>query len=190
MGIFGSRAAELVLRELNEKGSGHASGLARRVGISLSQIQRQLQKLEKLGLVVSETVANARMYKLNPASPVMESLRDLLDKLATMGELGSASTKALRLDDVRRLLKKNRKLLNRHHIKRLYVFGSTARDQARSDSDLDLVAEYSAPIGLSEAAKVREELESLFHKKVDLVSFEALKPDMKAQVRKEMRLVT
>jgi predicted nucleotidyltransferase len=69
--------------------------------------------------------------------------------------------------------------LRRLGIASLLVFGSVARDQARPDSDLDLIAEFDRPIGYLGLAHVQHELETLLGCPVDLAT-----PGM---IRKEFR---
>jgi predicted nucleotidyltransferase len=64
-------------------------------------------------------------------------------------------------------------------IKSLLVFGSVARDEARPDSDVDLIAEFERPIGYLGLAHAQRELESLLGCSVDLAT-----PGM---IRKEFR---
>ena len=60
-------------------------------------------------------------------------------------------------------------------VKKAYLFGSYARDEADLDSDLDILVEldHSQPIGMKFFA-YQTELEDLLHKKVDLVSSQGL----------------
>src|SRR6266545_7696633 len=55
----------------------------------------------------------------------------------------------------------HREELRRLGISSLLVFGSVARDEARPDSDLDLIAEFDRPIGYLGLARVQRELEGL-----------------------------
>jgi uncharacterized protein len=60
--------------------------------------------------------------------------------------------------------------LRRLGISSLLVFGSVARDQARPDSDVDLIAEFDRPIGYLGLARVEHELETLLGRSVDLAT--------------------
>lgn len=46
-------------------------------------------------------------------------------------------------------------------ISSLLIIGSVARDEARPDSDLDLIAEFDRPVGYLGLARVQHELERL-----------------------------
>ena len=61
------------------------------------------------------------------------------------------------------------------NIRRLALFGSTARDEAGPDSDVDILIEFAArPVGLFEFARRQRELGEYLGGAVDLVSFDAL----------------
>ena len=53
---------------------------------------------------------------------------------------------------------------------KLGVFGSVARNEAREDSDIDVVVETQVP-DLLRMANLREDLEKLLHSKVDLIRY-------------------
>ena len=53
-------------------------------------------------------------------------------------------------------------LCRRHHVRRLSVFGSAARDEMRTDSDVDLLIEFEAgdSPSLTGFARLKQELEA------------------------------
>ena len=73
-------------------------------------------------------------------------------------------------------------------IRALYLFGSTARDEAGDSSDLDLLFEYdpSAKFSLFDQAGAMLELSDGLGAKVDLVSRNGLRPRVRARVEGEM----
>ena len=70
-------------------------------------------------------------------------------------------------------------------VKTLFVFGSVARDQARVDSDIDLLVEFSEPVGIFEFLDLKEYLESILKARVDLATKQALKKQLRDQILKE-----
>ena len=66
---------------------------------------------------------------------------------------------------------------HKHKIHELAVFGSVLRDDFRSDSEVDLLVEFSpdAIISLLDHVRIQDEFCSLFGRKVDLVSKRGLK---------------
>jgi uncharacterized protein len=65
------------------------------------------------------------------------------------------------------------------------MFGSVARDEAGSDSDVDLLVEFSQPIGLFQFIEFQQRLEALLGGRVDLGTPRSLKPRIKDQVLQE-----
>ncbi len=55
------------------------------------------------------------------------------------------------------------------------VFGSVARGEARPDSDLDLVIDYSREHSLIERLKLKHALEDMIGRPVDLLTDQSLK---------------
>ncbi len=69
------------------------------------------------------------------------------------------------------------------------VFGSIARGDASSLSDLDLLVKYRDDVSLLDVVGLKNELESILGVKVDLVSRDYLKPRLKDRVLKESRRI-
>ena len=67
-------------------------------------------------------------------------------------------------------------LKRRWPIRSLAVFGSVARGAASASSDLDVLVEFSRPLGLSEFLALEDALSALVRRRVDLVTRAALKP--------------
>jgi len=84
-------------------------------------------------------------------------------------------------------LTENRELLNRYGVKEVRLFGSVARDQAKGDSDVDLLVEFkpTAHIGLFEFSRLRHELSQLLECDVDLATPNALHRNLKESILKE-----
>ena len=67
----------------------------------------------------------------------------------------------------------------------LAVFGSRVRDDARPDSDLDVLVEFSGLVALSSFLALEERLAAITGLRVDLVTAASLKPYMGERVRAE-----
>lgn len=61
-----------------------------------------------------------------------------------------------------------------HKAERLWVFGSCARREERSDSDVDVLVKFSGGIGLVEYIRFERELSHLLGRKVELTVNSAL----------------
>ena len=87
----------------------------------------------------------------------------------------------LEIDTVRTLLMP---IVKKYNIKRLYLFGSYARGEAREDSDIDLMIEERDTQGLISFVAIQEAMEERLKKKVDLVEYDAvMKNDTRAGKR-------
>jgi uncharacterized protein len=73
-------------------------------------------------------------------------------------------------------------------VARLGVFGSRIRGDARTDSDLDVLVEFSRPT-FRNYMGLKRFLERLIGMRVDLVSAAALKPFLKERILREVRYV-
>ena len=82
-------------------------------------------------------------------------------------------------------------LCRRYQIREISLFGSTARGEARPDSDLDLLVDLQPhhTISLFDFADLQEELERLLGRRVDLVSKRGLSPHLAPHILREARLV-
>jgi len=97
----------------------------------------------------------------------------------------------MRRDKVIKTLRKHRQdLADRYGVASLALFGSVARDQARAESDVDLLVEFSRPVGLFDFIDLQQRLESILGCKVDLGTPRSLKLRVKDQVLDEAIYVT
>lgn len=73
---------------------------------------------------------------------------------------------------------------------RAYVFGSYARDEANSKSDLDLLLglDHSRPVGL-QFISMKLDLEEQLNKPVDLVSYNGLSPRIRPFIDQDKQLI-
>jgi uncharacterized protein len=90
-----------------------------------------------------------------------------------------------RQEILNKLIAQRQELVDHFGVQSLYLFGSVARDEARPDSDVDLLIEFNRPIGLFEFIELQKQLETLVQCKVDLGTRRSLKPRIKDQVFQE-----
>jgi predicted nucleotidyltransferase len=107
--LFGQPEQELYLRELQ-----------RRSGLSVRPIQQEIARLISGGLLLSRKDGNRTYFRANSQHPLFAEIKSMVEK--TTG--WSAILK---------------EALDRPEIRIAFVFGSMAADQARPDSDLDLM---------------------------------------------------
>ncbi len=77
------------------------------------------------------------------------------------------------------LTKLKPKLVKRFGVTRLALFGSTARNEARTDSDIDIVVAFDGPATSKKYFGVQFLLEGALGCPVDLVTKKALRPELK-----------
>jgi len=78
--ILGSKNAEKVLLYIYTRGEGYAREIARFYETDLLPVQKQLDKLEAGGVLVSREVGKTRPYAFNPRYPFLNELKALLVK--------------------------------------------------------------------------------------------------------------
>jgi predicted transcriptional regulator len=76
--LFGNRTATSVMLYLFHYGEAYATGIAKDLDIALSPVQRQLDKFETAGILVSKMVGKTRVYSFNPKQPVTKKLKELI----------------------------------------------------------------------------------------------------------------
>ena len=78
--ILGSKNVERVLIYIYARGEGYAREIARFYETDLLPIQKQLDKLEAGGVLVSREVGKTRPYVFNLRYPFLDELKALLEK--------------------------------------------------------------------------------------------------------------
>ncbi len=71
-------------------------------------------------------------------------------------------------------------------VRQLALFGSTARDEARDDSDIDVLVEFEPPATFERYLGLLAYLENILGRKVDLVTIGGLKPRARQYVEKDL----
>lgn len=90
-----------------------------------------------------------------------------------------------RRDEVVKILRQHWAALNSLGVRSLSIFGSVARDKARSDSDIDVLVDFELPITYDRYIDVKIYLEDHLGTRVGLVSWRSLKPQIRAIVEQE-----
>ena len=100
----------------------YLSELARHVGTSAGNIQREMEKFIQDGLVSQEKKGNMLFYRLNQHHALFSELQSLI--LKTTGIEGELKALVGKLEDVKLAI----------------LYGSFARGEERGESDIDLLA--------------------------------------------------
>jgi predicted nucleotidyltransferase len=80
-------------------------------------------------------------------------------------------------------LKQHEAYLRRLGVEHLYLFGSTARDEAREDSDVDLFFDYErGKLGLFELMGVKEETSRILGHNADIMTRDSLHKVLRSRI--------
>jgi uncharacterized protein len=90
-----------------------------------------------------------------------------------------------RREDILVALRNAKPLLDSFGVAHVSLFGSFARDEAREDSDVDVLVEFARPIGMFDFARLQRELSEQIERKVELVTPAALKPQLRDRILAE-----
>lgn len=80
-------------------------------------------------------------------------------------------------------------IARRYGIEALYLFGSYARGEATPESDLDFRVDRGGMTDLLELGGLYSDLESVFQKKLDVLTTQMLSPVFLERIRREEVLV-
>lgn len=77
-------------------------------------------------------------------------------------------------------------IVRRFAVRELALFGSTARDEARADSDVDVLVEFEGLATFDHYIGLLTFLEQALGRKVDLVTAKGLKPRARQLVQRDL----
>jgi predicted nucleotidyltransferase len=93
----------------------------------------------------------------------------------------------MKQDVVLQILKqKNAEMTKQFGVKSLLLFGSVARNEATTTSDVDLLVEFNRPVGYFGLFALQDYLEELLGCSVDLGTPDSLKPYIRERVMGEL----
>ena len=87
---------------------------------------------------------------------------------------------------IKTIINKHINLLRQDYgVKNIGIFGSVASRTNKVSSDIDILVEFSSPVGFFKFIELEEALSEMLGKRVDLVTKKALKPIIKEQILQE-----
>lgn len=114
------RKALFKLYFTNPESEFYLRGLERLLSIPVSMIRKELVRLEKEGIFISQKKGNLAYYKVNKAYPLFSELKSIVFKtIGIQGVLSEALRKIKGIDAA-------------------FIYGSYAKGDERADSDIDL----------------------------------------------------
>ncbi len=78
--LLGSVNKERVLLFIYARGEGYARDIARFFSTDLTPVQRQLDVLERGGVLASRMVGRTRLYTFEPRYPLLNEIKELLGR--------------------------------------------------------------------------------------------------------------
>lgn len=132
-------------------------------------LQRRLAQLVEQGRLLSEGRGRGCRYFTREHFEAMQPRRPVVTR-----------DQALRV-----LSRLKPKLAERYGVIRIALFGSTARDEAGPDSDVDVVVDFDGPATSKRYFGVQFLLEDELGRPVDLVSNKALRPELRPYIERE-----
>ena len=88
-------------------------------------------------------------------------------------------------DVLDRLSEQGQKIRKRFAVRKLSVFGSVSRGDAEAGSDLDVLVEFEGRADFDRFMDLKFYLEDLLGERVDLVTLNAIKPHLRAEIERE-----
>ena len=84
-------------------------------------------------------------------------------------------------------LSRNKHKLTAYQVKELYLFGSVARNEAGSGSDVDFIVDFEpgSEVGFFKLVRLQKMLSEILDCSVDLTTRDALHQELKNQILKE-----
>jgi predicted nucleotidyltransferase len=87
------------------------------------------------------------------------------------------------------IFKKVVSVLVRHKVKKIAVFGSYARGEAKPESDIDILVEFSERKSLLDLVGIEQELSEALGVKADLLTEKSISPYLIDRIKKEMEVI-
>ena len=88
-----------------------------------------------------------------------------------------------------KLFKKIVSILARYRVKKIAVFGSYARGEAKPESDIDILVEFSERKSLLDLVGIEQELSEALGVKADLLTEKSISPYLIDRIKKEMEVI-
>jgi predicted nucleotidyltransferase len=178
----------------------YANEIVRAARAGVGAVQRELGSLAAAGLVTVSRLGNQKHYQANRGSPIFEELRSIVAKVLVSARPApvlqqpqahyAVSARPARLHIPR---KKIAALCRKYGVRKLSLFGSAARGEMTSKSDVDLMVEFKpgqAP-SLWDGPDMQKEFSTLFNgRRVDLVPPEIMRnPYRRKTIEPDLKVI-
>ena len=86
------------------------------------------------------------------------------------------------MDSIQEIKEKITPILQQYGITKAAIFGSLAKGEATTSSDVDILVEIKSDMSLLDFIGIKIELEEALQMKVDLVEYDTIKPIIKERI--------
>lgn len=148
-----TQTREKIVETARRQGRVRPVELARALGIGKAALHRQLRKLVAEGRIIKEGKAPRVAYRVYDPQ-----------------------------DEARRIAQVIRPVLERYGVTKAELFGSAAYGGMTPDSDVDVLVELSKKVSLFDIVHLKSDLEREVGRKVDVVQYKLVRPDVKKSV--------
>jgi predicted nucleotidyltransferase len=149
-GEYRQRALGLLL--LNPEASFHVRELARLTGSSPGTLHKELTKLSAGGILQRKQIGNQVHYSANRSCPIFDELASILRKTSGLADVLAKALAGLE-----------------NKIQFAFVFGSVARSEQQTNSDVDIMLIGS--LSFSEAVQALHASQTVFQREVNPVVY-------------------
>jgi hypothetical protein len=163
------------------------------MGVSVVTTLRENKKYEIYADEKKEKYLIRRLSELSPEK-LEYVIRGLKERLPEKNRkklkeiVNDDNLKVLNINEVKEKIKKQKEyLMNNFYVKNIGVFGSYARGEQNSYSDIDLVVHFftDKKIGFK-IVSLKDYLEDVLNKSVDLINYDSMSEKIKKNVEKEV----
>jgi predicted nucleotidyltransferase len=89
------------------------------------------------------------------------------------------------MDSIQEIKEKITPILQQYGITKAAIFGSLAKGEAKTSSDVDILVEIKSDASLLDFVGIKLELEEALGRKVDLVEYDTIKPLIREKILSE-----
>jgi predicted nucleotidyltransferase len=93
------------------------------------------------------------------------------------------------MDSIQEIKEKITPILQQYGITKAAIFGSLAKGEAKTSSDVDILVEIKNNISLLDFIGIKIELEEVLKMRVDLVEYDTIKPIIKERILAEQVVI-
>ena len=93
------------------------------------------------------------------------------------------------MESIQEIKEKITPILQQYGITKAAIFGSLAKGEAKTSSDVDILVEIKSNISLLDFIGIKIELEEVLKMRVDLVEYDTIKPIIKERILAEQVVI-